>query len=1043
MRSPARLAAALALVSLSTLASTPPSQTVAVPTAHGQVVVVTWEGTAPAGVFGGANTCAGAGVGEDGHIINLTVPPDLYDDFTVKADFHVEWDTDGDYVLTVLQDGNLVGDSDGGTPEENVSANDPVAGAYDAIICPFVSPTATPYRGRLTLTATSRSGGSPDLDDDGVPNEVDVCPGTPAGASVDADGCTISTASGLGPRFQIHVAPSGMGDDAAEPSIGYNKFTNRTMFISYTHALRQTYQEEVVPPLLPASCPATWEDKSGLLTTINSLDPILFTDEATGRIFNSQLTGSNSAFEFTDDDGENWTPGQIGASNGGADHQTIASGPYPAAATPPTATWPPGVPKRAVYYCSQSVAAAFCSRSDDGGQTFGPGMAFKNLDCGAGGLHGHVKVAPDGTVYVPDSSQCIAPVGGTAGQVIVHVSNDAGQTWTVHTLPESTGGAGSDPSIGIATDGTLYMCYENADSSVRMAVSKDKGVTWIRDKNIGAPLGIVQSRFPQAVAGDGGRAACAFLGTTTPGNGASLAFQGVWHGYIATTYNEGVDYHVANVTPFDPIQGFGGVGPDGTNRNLLDFNDLQIDDEGRLLFAYADGCIGGCVRDPSANGFAAKASIVRQSGGRTMFAAFDNKPLTQYNNPTPIKPAPACGRQDLSVRTSEFSRVVWNAPDTGGSKITNYRVSRATSAAGPFSVLGDAGKATTFVDTTPDPLVEKYYYKVVAQNSVGMALDSNIIELVVTILPVIDTCTAPGDIVITDPTGDASPPSDDMDIVFVGVSEPVDRADSFVFTYKVAGFTGGTPAPGAFYALLFPGNFYIGMNAANAAAPSYEYGTYAVATVTTFAKDGDLDAASGFADDGTITLVAARSLFGNPDAGDLLAGFEARARIGANTTSRDTSATTDYTVRGIDVCSAAALVLGELKASPGEGAAPLDVIFSLSGTVPEGATLDTWSITFGDEPGTPSPQTGSFGGRGSVQVSHRYLTPGVYRAKLTVSDDTGRASTNLAEQTITVLGDVAARTDGNNRIGGAIAPAVLLILGLAGLLRPRRRLHAE
>ena len=33
----------------------------------------------------------------------------------------------------------------------------------------------------------------------------------------------------------------------------------------------------------------------------------------------------------------------------------------------------------------------------------------------------------------------------------------------------------------------------------------------------------------------------------------------------------------------------------GSNRNLLDFNDLHIDLEGRVYIAFADGCTGTCA----------------------------------------------------------------------------------------------------------------------------------------------------------------------------------------------------------------------------------------------------------------------------------------------------------------------------------------------------------------------------------------------------------------------------------------------------------------
>jgi len=331
---------------------------------------------------------------------------------------------------------------------------------------------------------------------------------------------------------------------------------------------------------------------------------------------------------------------------------------YPAGQVPPNALWPATGTKRAVYYCSQSVASAFCSRSDDGGQSFGPGIPVKDTACAAGALHGHVKVAPDGTVYVPDTSKCAAAVGDTAKHVIAFASADAGKTWTPRPIPQSTGGGGSDPSLGIATDGTAYMCYVEPDGTVHAAVSKDKGLTWAHGQDIGLAEGIVHAVFPQMIAGDPNRASCAFIGTSTAGNSGAADFKGVWYGYQATTYDGGDSWHLVNVTPGDPVQGQGGVCTAGTtcgtNRNLLDFNDLQLDEQGRTLFGFSDGCIGGCVKDPSANSFADKATIVRQTGGRTLYAKFDDasglaSAVARYNVTTPIAPAAACARRPAST----------------------------------------------------------------------------------------------------------------------------------------------------------------------------------------------------------------------------------------------------------------------------------------------------------------------------------------------------------------------------------------------------------
>ena len=38
----------------------------------------------------------------------------------------------------------------------------------------------------------------------------------------------------------------------------------------------------------------------------------------------------------------------------------------------------------------------------------------------------------------------------------------------------------------------------------------------------------------------------------------------------------------------------------GSNRNLLDFNDLTVDLEGRVYIAFADGCIDACATGDNA-----------------------------------------------------------------------------------------------------------------------------------------------------------------------------------------------------------------------------------------------------------------------------------------------------------------------------------------------------------------------------------------------------------------------------------------------------------
>jgi len=406
--------------------------------------------------------------------------------------------------------------------------------------------------------------------------------------------------------FGVYPAPATLAgnNDAGEPSIGVNWNTGATTYQAGLRTFRVTFD---------AAGAATWVDKSAP-TAVTSLDPILFTDHSTGRTFESQLAGTTSLMEFSDSDGDSWLPSQGGGIASGVDHQTVGGGPFAAGGLGPLTAYP-----HAVYYCSQDIADAACAVSRDGGVTFGPAVPiYTLLDCG--GLHGHVKVAPDGTVYVPNK--------GCGGHQAVAVSTDNGLTWTVRADPVSTPGD-TDPSVGLGANGSVYLGYHNSDGHARIAVSHDRGLSWTRDQDVGAQLGVQNIAFPAVVGGDDDRAAFAFLGTTTPGNYQDPAFTGVWHLYVSVTYDGGASWRTVDVTPTDPVQR-GSICTGGTtcgnDRNLLDFMDITIDATGRVLVGFADGCIAACVAS-GPNSFSAYATVARQSGGLTLFSQYD-QPLT-------------------------------------------------------------------------------------------------------------------------------------------------------------------------------------------------------------------------------------------------------------------------------------------------------------------------------------------------------------------------------------------------------------------------------
>jgi hypothetical protein len=390
-------------------------------------------------------------------------------------------------------------------------------------------------------------------------------------------------------------------------------FTGRRYLNVPGKTLRVTFDDTTDPPT------ATWADVTPLTSMATTADPIGYTDRATGRTFVSQLHALCSLTEFTDDDGATWIPSQGCGLPTLFDHQTLGGGPFA-----PPLTGGVGVYPNAVYYCAQTLVEAGCAVSLDGGLTFGAGVPVYTTECG--GLHGHIKVAPDGTAYLPNK--------GCAPNQAVIVSQDNGQSWDIRKVPNSLPGD-TDPSVGIATDGTVYFGWVNGDGHPRIAVSRDRGLTWDNDTDVGIPFGIQNAVFPAVVAGDPGRAAFAFHGTATAGDFGSIAFPGVWHLYVATTYDGGETWVTVNTTPNDPVQGPGGICADGIgcnaepdNRNLLDFFDATVDEEGRILVGYADGCTGACGPDGTPNPFLSYGTIARQSVGLGLFAEFDPAPAT-------------------------------------------------------------------------------------------------------------------------------------------------------------------------------------------------------------------------------------------------------------------------------------------------------------------------------------------------------------------------------------------------------------------------------
>jgi hypothetical protein len=755
---------------------------------------------------------------------------------------------------------------------------------------------------------------------------------------------TATPATVLGtPRYQNYYSPPGVADDAGEPSIGVNWNTEKTFsnsmfqipnggtslyyggFLSYM--LRITFDDCSSP------ANAVWEQKPVTLPATTRVfgDPILFTDRGwaagpgtpgslgTGRTFVSQLEGltpAGSTMEYTDDDGETFNPSEGGAPSG-VDHQTIGGGPF-AAPLPPGLIYP-----NAVYYASQSIADATSQLSVDGGITFPfQTTMFTAADCA--GLHGHIKIAPDGTAYVPDKG--CASLGVPlllGGEASVVVSENNNITWSVRPIPGATTSGNDDPSVGVATDSkTIYLGYQADDGHPGIAVSHDKGLTWSTPFDVGAAIGVKNCAFPAVVAGDPDRAAFAFFGSTTAGDGSQPNFPGVWYLYIASTFDGGATWTTINATPGDPIQR-GGICGDGACRNLLDFFGAEIDREGRVLIGGEDGCIGSCING-GPNSFTAKAFISRQSGGKRMYAA--NDPVE------PVLPGAPMVGGSINAPPTKVT-LSWPEPDNGGSPIISYKVYRASAATGPFTLL-----ATIPVNEyTDSALLADNYYRVTAINGIGEGPYCHEFHPVTVTLP--DPCKLPGVLV----TNDFNPDGTDKDS---GANTPIDPSvnarqlfiaepflgngvNKLVFTLQVAPSTSTSAPPNSQWFIIWnrkavaadgSDRAYVAMRSDLSGAVTFEYGDFGPAldpmnpapNANTPTKVGDADDGTFDPVTGVITITISNSKIENVAAGNDLAGLNIRTYFNrpdpgqrSQNNASDITDDTSYTLRGNAFCAIA------------------------------------------------------------------------------------------------------------------------------------------
>ena len=496
---------------------------------------------------------------------------------------------------------------------------------------------------------------------------------------------------------------------ATEPSIGvaWNVGAGKTaMYQAYDDTLRIDWDDSVTSPAIP---PITYADLptpqySGVTGAVGGVlpnsDPILYTDYDAGRTYAGGLwinpsdpvlglpgpTVGCSLLSYSDDNGLSWQqmvdPCALPKT---FDHESISSGPW-ASPIPSNA-----VSNHAVYYCAQSPIGD-CSTSYDGGLTFAPNTSpMGSVACT--GLHGHIRVSRvTGSVFVPNKN-----CGGMSG---FYYSQDNGVTWNSQALPYTASGTGlTDPSIGLSEgNGWLYFGQTEVGTATNggawISMSKNEGTSWepmgsgnaataatplptscydgpiagttdFQHFNVSCLVpGLKSATFADVIAGDDDRAAFSFLGSMVnappsvqlTGCNAGPGAAHVWQLYVAMTYDAGKTWSVDQVTT-NPVQrgdiwAFGGG---QSCRNLLDFQDMAIDIEGRPVIAYGDGCIG--CGGPSTTDL---ATVARLTYGKGLHAAYDCTIACPVANlPVNGIPNPAAG----NCVSTPHPEIKWTSPE--------------------------------------------------------------------------------------------------------------------------------------------------------------------------------------------------------------------------------------------------------------------------------------------------------------------------------------------------------------------------------------------
>ena len=451
---------------LSVSASTPPGSSITVPATAGATVTDTWTGVAAAGV-NPASDCAPVSTSPvDDHALTVSVAPGTYDTVNAAFTFQINWTpasgnpATSDLILTVVgPNGVEIDSSDGGSPQETVSASNLAPGTYHVQVCGFVNAAPQSYSASLQIATTA--GGTP-------PPVFLRGPGKNWGSPV-------------------RVTPE--NGHGYEPTLLVDKYGN-----AFASAHKENIELALSPdPNSPDGVRSmswmwlsvdkgqTWLNPPGL-TQLGLQDQLvgdegdLANDDA-GHIYFVDTYAADVTFT-------RWTSNGLG--------QVSFDFTRPILPSPETDDRPWVTAHgdgHVFYFGNDGTMAADGGRytvhaSYDGGVTWDvPGKLLPDS--------GWCRPAAD---HRPGSKLVYAVCTNDAGLLYSYVSTDDGQSWARYNIGTYNDGDGTQsyPSVQVAPDGTVWALYLDSDdvgdggipNSNRLYLfrSSDQGKTWTRQE---------------------------------------------------------------------------------------------------------------------------------------------------------------------------------------------------------------------------------------------------------------------------------------------------------------------------------------------------------------------------------------------------------------------------------------------------------------------------------------------------------------------------------------------------------------------------------